>query len=106
MKIALIQAPLTWENPLANRNYFEKKINAIKEAVDLIILPEMFSTGFTMNAAQVAETMNGETVSWLQSLAKAKKAAITGSIVIEDNNHFYNRLLFVFPSGEKFCQFY
>lgn len=104
MKIALIQAPLKWENPSANRNYFEKKINAINEAIDLIILPEMFSTGFTMNTAQVAETMKGETVSWLQSLAKAKKAAITGSIVIEENNHFYNRLLFVFPSGE--IQFY
>lgn len=104
MKIALIQSDLIWENPKANRDSFEKKINAIKEDVDLIILPEMFSTGFTMDAAQVAETMNGETVLWIQSLAKAKNVAIIGSIVIEDNNHFYNRLLFVFPSGE--IQFY
>lgn len=104
MKIAIIQAELVWENPSANRNYFEKKINSIKEAVDLIILPEMFSTGYTMNPVHVAETMSGETVSWMQSLAKAKNVAITGSIVIEDHNHFYNRLLFVFPSGE--IQFY
>ncbi len=100
MKIALIQSPLIWENAAANRNEFEAKINAISENVDLIILPEMFTTGFTMHPNQVAETMQGETVSWLIALAKAKNCAITGSLIIEGNNHFYNRLLFVFPSGE------
>ncbi|KFF20324.1 nitrilase family protein [Flavobacterium hydatis] len=100
MKIALIQTSLYWENPEKNRNYFEQKINEINEAVDLIVLPEMFSTGFTMNPSRVAEKMQGETVSWLRSLAKAKKTAITGSLVIEENGNFYNRLLFVFPSGE------
>ncbi len=104
MKIALIQSSLSWETPKANRNYFEEKINAITEKIDLIVLPEMFSTGFTMNPSVVAETMEGETVLWLQSLAKAKKAAITGSIVIKENDNFYNRLVFVFPSGE--IQFY
>jgi len=104
MKIALIQSSLFWENPQANRNHFEEKINALTEKVDLIVLPEMFSTGFTMNPSVVAETMEGETVLWLQSLAKAKKAAITGSIVIKENDNFYNRLVFVFPSGE--IQFY
>lgn len=64
----------------------------------------MFTTGFTMNPLAVAETMQGETVLWLQSLAKAKDSAITGSLVITENNNFYNRLLFVFPSGE--IQFY
>jgi omega-amidase len=104
MKIALIQSSLVWENPAANRNYFEEKINAITEKVDLIVLPEMFSTGFTMKPNSVAETMQGETVKWLQSLAKTKNAAITGSIIITENTNFYNRLLFVFPSGE--IQFY
>ena len=104
MKVALIQSSLFWENPKANRNYFEGKINAIAEKVDLIVLPEMFTTGFTMNPSAVAETMQGETISWLQSLAKAKNSAITGSLVIEGNNNFYNRLVFVFPSGE--IQFY
>lgn len=104
MKIALIQSSLIWENPMANRNYFDEKINAITEQVDLIVLPEMFTSGFTMNASAVAETMQGETVFWLQSLAKAKKSAIIGSLVITENNNFYNRLLFVFPSGE--IQFY
>jgi predicted amidohydrolase len=100
MKIALIQAPLLWENPIQNRNYFEDKINFITENVDLIVLPEMFTSGFSMNPNSVAEAMQGETVSWLQDLAKAKKSAITGSLVIEENGNFYNRLVFVFPSGE------
>jgi len=100
MKIAVIQSSLVWENPKANRSYFESKISAISETVDLIVLPEMFTSGFTMNPKEVAETMNGETVSWMQSLAKAKNCAITGSLVITENNNFYNRLVFVFPSGE------
>lgn len=104
MKIALIQSDLVWENPKANRIHFEEKINGINESVDLIVLPEMFSTGFTMNPEAVAETMQGETVLWMQSLAKAKNVAITGSLVIEESGKFYNRMLFVFLSGE--IQFY
>ena len=104
MKTALIQSAIIWENPEANRNYFEQKINTISESIDLIVLPEMFTTGFTMNPETVAETMDGKTMGWLQSLAKAKKTAITGSLIVTDNNNFYNRLVFVFPSGE--IQFY
>jgi omega-amidase len=104
MKVALIQSSLFWENPITNRNYFEEKINAINEKVDLIVLPEMFTTGFTMNPKDVAETMQGKTISLLQSLVKAKNCAITGSLIIKENNNFYNRLVFVFPSGE--IQFY
>ena len=100
MKIALLQSSLIWENPKANRNHFEEKINALAEKVDLIVLPEMFSTGFTMNPEAVFETMEGETIQWMQSLAKAKNSAITGSLVIKENENFHNRLLFVFPSGE------
>ncbi len=100
MKLALIQSSLFWENPKANRNYFEEKINEIIEKVDLIVLPEMFTTGFTMNPSDVAETMHGETIQWLQSLAKAKNSAITGTLIIKENGNFYNRLVFVFPSGE------
>ena len=100
MKIALLQSSLFWENPKANRNHFEEKINALAEKVDLIVLPEMFSTGFTMNPEAVFETMEGETIQWMQSLTKAKNSAITGSLVIKENENFHNRLLFVFPSGE------
>ena len=100
MKVSLIQSVLVWENPVANRNHFEQKMNAIPKDVDLIVLPEMFTSGFTMNPAAVAETMQGETVTWLQTLAKARNCAITGSLVIAENDTFYNRLVFVFPSGE------
>ena len=100
MKVALIQSALVWENPEANRIHFEEKINTIEEGVNLIVLPEMFTTGFTMEPAKVAEPMNGKTVLWMQTLAKAKNFAITGSVVIEENSNFYNRMLFVFPSGQ------
>jgi omega-amidase len=100
MRVALIQSAIIWEDPQANRTYFETEINTISEAIDLIVLPEMFSTGFTMNPSAIAETMQGETVSWMQSLAKAKNVAITGSVVIEESANYYNRMLFVFPSGE------
>jgi omega-amidase len=99
MKIALIQTSLIWENPIENRSHLAQKITGFMEDVDLIVLPEMFSTGFTMNPKNVAETMQGETVSWLQHMAKAKDCAITGSLVIEENGNFYNRLVFVFPNG-------
>ena len=104
MKVALVQLPLVWEDPKSNRVNIEQKINAIESGTDLIVLPEMFTTGFTMHPEAVAETMEGKTVLWMQSLAKAKNAAITGSLVIIENGNYYNRLLFVFPSGD--IQFY
>jgi predicted amidohydrolase len=100
MKIALIQAPLIWENPQANREYFEERVNSIEQEIDLIILPEMFTTGFTMNPKNVAETMEGETILKLKDLAKNKNTAITGSLIIIENEKYYNRLIFVFPSGK------
>jgi len=100
MKIALIQSDLYWEDVSKNRNNFESKINQIDSEVNLIVLPEMFSTGFTMNALAVAETMQGETILWMQTMAKQKNCAITGSLVITENEQFYNRMFFVFPSGE------
>jgi predicted amidohydrolase len=100
MKIALIQSDLYWEDILKNRNSFESKINQLDSQVDLIVLPEMFSTGFTMNALLMAEAMNGETILWMKSVAKQRNCALTGSLIITENNQFYNRMLFVFPSGE------
>lgn len=100
MKIALFNTTLVWENPAENRTNFEQKINAITEEIDLIVLPKMFTSGFTMNSKKVAETMQGETVSLLIKLAKTKNCAITGSLVITENDNYYNRLLFVFPDGK------
>jgi omega-amidase len=100
MKIALIQTELSWENPNENKALLQEKINAISQYVDLIVLPEMFTSGFTMNPKNVAQTMQGEAISWLKEAAKSKDCAITGSLVIEENDNYYNRLVFVFPSGE------
>jgi len=99
LKIALIQSDLVWENPKQNRANFTRKIENISEEVDLIILPEMFTTGFTMHAEKVAETMDGETVSWMQTMAKKTNAALVGSLVIKEHGNYYNRLLFVESSG-------
>ena len=100
LKIALVQSNLVWENPKQNRIDFKTKIDAISEPVDIIILPEMFSSGFTMNAKDVAESMTGDTINWMKDLAKHKNAAITGSLVIEDNGNYFNRLLFIHPNGD------
>ena len=94
-----IQADLFWENPSKNRASFEEKINGLLENTDLIVLPEMFTTGFTMNPQKVAEKMDGTTITWMQKIAIEKQTAITGSLVIEQNNNYYNRLVFVHPSG-------
>ncbi len=104
MKTALIQTDIIWENPVENRSILEAKINAITNEIDLLILPEMFTSGFTMNPSSVAETMQGTTISWLKNIAKAKNCAITGSLVITENHNFYNRMVFVFPEGA--IQFY
>jgi len=100
MKIALIQTDLFWENASANRENFDSKIAEIASEVNLIVLPEMFSTGFTMNPSAIAETMKGETIEWMKVKAKQKNAAITGSLVITENGKYYNRMVFVFPSEE------
>ena len=100
MKIALIQTSISWENPSENRASLQDLISSISQYIDLIVLPEMFTSGFTMNPEKVAETMQGETISWLKELAQTKNCAITGSLVIQENRKYYNRLVFVFPSGE------
>jgi omega-amidase len=100
MKIALLQTELSWENPIQNRISIEDKITSINEKVDLIVLPEMFTSGFTMNPKTVAETMDGATILWLKNQAKTMNCAITGSLVIEEKGNYFNRLVFVFSNGE------
>jgi omega-amidase len=99
LKIVGIQAALAWENPQQNRIFFEEKIKALDTDVDLIVLPEMFTTGFTMHPEKVAEKMEGLSVSWMQKIAQEKQTALCGSLVISENGAFYNRLVFVHPSG-------
>lgn len=99
MKISLIQTSLQWEDHQANRQRFSELISQIEET-NMIILPEMFATGFTMNPEAVAETMDGESVKWMQAIAVRKQCAVTGSLVIKENGNYYNRLFFVYPNGE------
>lgn len=99
LKITIIQSELHWENAEANRQMFSKKIANIEGETDLIILPEMFSTGFSMNAEKLAELNDGETLQWMISEAQKYNTAITGSVIISEDNQFYNRLFFVFPDG-------
>ena len=100
LKIAFIQSDLVWEDPKQNRQNFKEKIESISTPVDLILLPEMFTTGFTMNASEFAETMDDKSVSWMQKRAAEKNCAFVGSLIIKDNNKFYNRLIFVHPEGK------
>ncbi|WP_272023728.1 nitrilase family protein [Olleya namhaensis] len=100
LNVAIIQANLAWENPIQNRLNFTQKIEGLTSTVDLIVLPEMFTSGFTMSPHLVAETMDGATVQWMLTLAKQKTAAIVGSVVIEDSGQYYNRLVFVHPDGK------
>jgi predicted amidohydrolase len=100
LTVALVQSPLVWEDANANRLFFRERIDTLQDHIDLIVLPEMFTTGFTMQPQNVAETMQGKTIDWLRSMAREKNAAIAGSVIIKAKGKFYNRLLFVFPSGE------
>ena len=100
LKVTLVQTDLIWENPEENRINFSNAIIGILEPVDLVILPEMFTTGFTMDPTHVFETMTGDTISWMQTLATDKRLAICGSIIIKENDRYFNRFLFVHPGGE------
>ncbi|MFL9844229.1 amidohydrolase [Flavobacterium rhizosphaerae] len=99
LKISIIQTALAWEDAIANRAAFTELIAVTDKDTDLVILPEMFATGFTMNPGAVAETMKGDTVAWMVKTAQAKQCAITGSLVIEEGGKYYNKLFFVFPDG-------
>ncbi len=100
MNVTLIQTHLKWEDTEMNIQYFDKLISAISSPTDLIVLPEMFTTGFTMNPQQNAEENLGNGFKWMQKMAKQKNAIITGSISTRDNLNNYNRLYWVEPSGK------
>jgi omega-amidase len=100
LNIALIQTDLVWKDRKTNLSNIEKIFLSIKEEIDIIILPEMFSTAFCVDDVRLAEDINGETISWMQRMAKEKNAAICGSILYKEDSHYYNRFLFVDPNGK------
>lgn len=99
LRTTLVQTDLYWQDIDANLSMLEEKIWQIDEDTDLIILPEMFNTGFSMNAEKLAEPMNFKTFKWMNQMAKQKNAAICGSYIIKESTNYYNRLYFIDPEG-------
>lgn len=99
LSVSLIQSNLVWENKTANLQLFEEKIKSIDKLTHLVVLPEMFSTGFSMKPSVLAETMEGDTVNWMKRIAAEQKIILTGSVIIEENKQYFNRLLWVLPNG-------
>ncbi len=97
--VTFIQTELVWEDIQANLEMLDKKIEAIENPTDLILLPEMFSTGFSMNPAGLAETMQGSAVTWMMKKAAEKSADIAGSLMIEEDGRYFNRLIWAKPDG-------
>jgi predicted amidohydrolase len=99
LKITTIQTDLVWENKTENLNRLAALIRAVPEKTHLFVLPEMFSTGFSMQPERLAETMEGETVAWMRNLAKERGAILAGSLIISEGGEYYNRLVWMLPNG-------
>lgn len=100
MKVTIIQTKLYWENIPKNLEHFSDKLKTIrKNSTDLILLPEMFSTGFTMNAKNLAEKMNGSAMRWMRDVASAKNAVVCGSLIISEEGNYFNRFIWMNPDG-------
>ncbi len=100
LTISLFQADLHWEEIDANLAMFEEMIWSI-DHTDLIVLPEMFTTGFSMNAEKLAEPPGGKTFKWMRQMATQRQVAVTGSYMIKEGGKYYNRLYFVYPDGSS-----
>lgn len=99
LNITIIQPDIVWEDKQANLAQYEKYIEQIKDKKEVIALPEMFSTGFSMAPERLAETMDGPSVLWMKNIAAKHRCILTGSLIIEDEGKYFNRLLWVQPDG-------
>ncbi len=100
LTITIIQSALVWENVDANLELFTQKINSITDKTEVIVLPEMFSTGFSMQPEKLAETIDGKAINWMKKIAIEKRVIITGSLMIKENGKYFNRLVWMLPNGE------
>lgn len=100
LKITIVQSDLYWENVTENLVMFSKKINAISNPTGIIVLPEMFNTGFSMDSEKLSETMDGETVAWMKKQAQKSNAVIVGSLIVKEATNYYNRLVWVQPDNK------
>lgn len=99
LHITLIQSDIVWEDKVANLLHYEEVLAGITGARHVVVLPEMFSTGFSMAAEELAEPMGGKTVAWMASMAVKHRCILTGSLIIEEEGKYYNRMLWVLPDG-------
>lgn len=99
-RLSIAQQPLVWNSPPANREHFARVLEPLAGATDLVVLPEMFTTGFTMEPEQHAEAADGETRTWLLAQASALDAAVGGSVAVNDARRFYNRFMLATPDGD------
>src|SRR5688500_4436750 len=99
LTVTTIQSNLHWEDKAANLQMFEEKIRQLQRT-ELVILPEMFSTEFSMQAEKLDEKMDGATISWMKKLSAEKKIILTGSLIIEEDGNYYNRLVWMLPNGQ------
>jgi len=100
LRVTLVQAELHWENSVANRAAFARRLRPLAGRADLFVLPEMFTTGFTMRGAELAESMDGITVAWMRETAAELGGALYGSVIVQEGGRVFNRGLFVTPGGE------
>jgi len=100
LTITSIQTNLYWEDKQSNLKMLEQKIHSIEDKTEIIVLPEMFSTGFCMQPKLFAEKMDGETIGWMKDICQHYGIILTGSIIIEEDNKFYNRLIWMLPTGD------
>ncbi len=100
LTITTIQTNLAWENKAANLQVLERKMNELDQKTEIIVLPEMFSTGFSMNPQLLAETMDGETIEWMKDIASKHKIILTGSLIIQEDDRYFNRLVWMLPNGQ------
>jgi len=100
ISVTIIQSNLHWENKEANLKMFEEKILQIKEKTNIVVLPEMFTTGFSMQPQILAEKMDGESILWMKKIANKKGIVLTGSLIIEEDGQYFNRLIWMLPNGE------
>src|SRR4051812_38381357 len=97
--ISIIQPDIAWEDKQANLQHYTGLIAGIKGPKEVVVLPEMFSTGFSMEAERLAEGMDGPTVQWMKDTAKNHRIILTGSLIIEEEGQYYNRLIWMQPNG-------
>jgi predicted amidohydrolase len=100
LTFTLIQTALHWEDKTANLAMLEEKIRSMAQPTHIVVLPEMFTTGFSMKPEQFAETMDGPTVAWMRILAAEKRVILTGSLMIEEGGRYFNRLIWMLPNGQ------